>query len=160
MKRLINKVTARMLSTTPVGDVGPFRGCFYPEELRFAVPTRAVAKAITDCIIKTKMQLAVFSAEPTESTETLHPWGWGAVVLTTMGVPIADNERIPHEIDDHDARGAWAAALVASAKAGGSPARCVSLHSPNRGIVPLSHALRACVPSQPPSPHSCLSTLV
>ena len=69
MKRLINKVTARMLSTTPVGDVGPFRGCFYPEAPRFAVSTRAVAKAITDCIIKTKMQLAVFSAEPTVSTE-------------------------------------------------------------------------------------------
>ena len=36
MMRLISKVAARLLSTTLVGDVGPFRGCFYPEELRFA----------------------------------------------------------------------------------------------------------------------------
>ena len=60
MKRLINKVAARMLSTTPVGDVGPFRGYFYPEELRFAVPRRVLLRrrAITECIIKTKLQLA------------------------------------------------------------------------------------------------------
>ena len=38
------------------------------------------------------------------STETLHPWGWGAMALTTMRTPIADDERIPHEIEDHDAR--------------------------------------------------------
>ena len=36
MMRLISKVAARLLTTTLVGDVGPFRGCFYPEELRFA----------------------------------------------------------------------------------------------------------------------------
>ena len=36
------------------------------------------------------MQLAVFSAEPTESTETLHLWGWDAMALTTMRAPIAD----------------------------------------------------------------------
>ena len=90
------------------------------------MPTRAVAKVITECIIKTKMQLVVCSAEPTLSTEVLHPWGWDAMALTTMRAPIADDERIPQKIADHDARGAWAAALVASAKAGGSPARCVS----------------------------------
>ena len=77
MKRLISKVPERLLSTTPVGDAEPFRGCFYPEELRFAVPTRAVAKAVTHSIIKTKMQLAVFSAGPAESTEALHPLGLG-----------------------------------------------------------------------------------
>ena len=48
------------------------------------------------------------------------------MALTTMRAPIADDERIPHEIADHDARDAWAAALVASAKADGSPARCVA----------------------------------
>ena len=77
MKRLISKVAARLLSTTLVGDVGPFRGCFYPEELRFAVPTRAVAKVITECIIKTKMQLAVFSAEPTREHGDAAPVGMG-----------------------------------------------------------------------------------
>ena len=49
--------------------------------LTLVLPTRAVAKAISSSIIKTKMQLAVFSAEPTENTETLRPWGWGVMAL-------------------------------------------------------------------------------
>ena len=49
-----------MLTVTPTGDVAPLRGCFYPEELHFAEPTRAVAKAITDmiteCAVKTPLR--------------------------------------------------------------------------------------------------------
>ena len=51
-----------MLTAKPTGDVAPLRGCFYPEELHFAEPTHAAAKAITECAIKSKMQLAVFTA--------------------------------------------------------------------------------------------------
>jgi hypothetical protein len=88
-----------------VGGVEPFQGCFYPEDPHFAVPTRAVAKAITECVIKTKMQLAIFSKEPTdESTETLHPWGWDVMALVMMRTPIADDEPLPHDTADHGAR--------------------------------------------------------
>ena len=74
MKRLISKVASRLPAVTPAGDVAPLRGCFYPEELHFAEPTHAAAKAITECAIKSKMQLAVFSKHPgDESTETQHP---------------------------------------------------------------------------------------
>ena len=56
MRRLIKKVVASCLLTVkPTGDVAPLRGSFYPEELNFAEPTRAVAKAITECAVKTKM---------------------------------------------------------------------------------------------------------
>jgi hypothetical protein len=47
------------------------------------------------------------------------------MALSTMRAPIADDEHIPHEIEDHDARDALAAASVASAKADSSPARCI-----------------------------------
>ena len=126
MRRLISKVAARLLAVTVAGDVAPFRGCFYPKEPHFAAPTRAVANAITEGAIKTKMQLAVFSKEPgDESTETLHPWGYDGMALATMRTPLADDEHIPHDISDHGIREAWAAAFVASAKAGGADARCV-----------------------------------
>ena len=82
MKRLISKVASRLMTVKPNGDVEPLRGTFYPEELHFAEPTRAVAKAITECVVKTKMQLEVFSKQPRdESTETQHPWAWGGMSL-------------------------------------------------------------------------------
>ena len=127
MRRLINKVASRLLTVKPTGDAAPLRGKFYPEELHFAEPTRGVAKAITECVVKTKMQLAVFSTNPgDESTETQHPWGWDGMALATMRAPVAVDEHIPHEIEDQGAREAWAAAFVASAKADGANARCVA----------------------------------
>ena len=45
-----------MLMVIPTGDVAPLRGCFYPKELRFAEPARAVAKAITECAVKTSLR--------------------------------------------------------------------------------------------------------
>ena len=121
MKRLINKVASRLMTVKPNGDVEPLRETFYPEELHFAAPTCAVAKAITECVVKTKMQLAVFSKQPgDESTETQCPWAWDGMSLAKMRSPVAEDEYIPHEIEDHDVREAWAAAFVASAKADGA----------------------------------------
>ena len=67
----------------------------------------------------------MFSKHPgDESTETQHPWGWDGMSLATMRSPVAEDEYIPHEIEDHGVREAWAAAFVASAKADGAKARC------------------------------------
>ena len=86
---------------------------------------RAIAKAITKCVVKTKMQLAVFNKHPGDkSTETQQPWGWDGMSLATMRSPVAEDEHIPHEIEDQGVRKAWAAAFVASAKADSANARC------------------------------------
>ena len=108
MERLINKVASRLMTVKPNGDVEPLRGTFCPEELHFSEPTRAVAKTITECVVKTKIQLAVFSKHPgDESTETQHPWAWVGMSLATMRSPVPEDEHTLHEIEDHGVREAF-----------------------------------------------------
>ena len=99
MRRIVALVAQRLPEAAPEGGCEPFRGIFCSDVVRFAQPTKAEAKGITDPVVKTKLLVAVIEHEADAfSSGTLHLWGYDAMAFAQLNSTARTRSRVAKSV--------------------------------------------------------------